>query len=143
MADTILSTFRAYFAHRANPYANRGDLHTAYRADATAGQPATLLGQSASTTYPLPLLLSSETMEAPILVIAPFAPASLPGVTGATDRYAFAGDVTDQGALPPLIRLTSEAFHLTDNTAVLPSDDMADAWAVLGADENYLAVQTR
>ena len=81
-------------------------------------------------------------MEAPILVIAPFAPASLPGVAGATDRYAFAGDVTDQGALPPLIRLTSKAFHLTDNTAVLPSDDMADAWAALGADENYLPAQT-
>ena len=133
-----VSTFRAYYATEPNPYDVRGDLHQAYRADAAAGQPAALLGQTASTTYALPLLLSSEAEEKPLLVIAPFAPASLPGVAGATDKYAFAGDVSASGALPTLVRLTSEAFHLSDNVAVLPAGGMAAAGAARAPNESYL-----
>jgi len=101
--------------------------------------PANLIGILESTIYPLPLLLSG-TDHRLLVAIAPFAPTALPGQAPADGKYVLCGDVTANGVLPSLVRVTNQSFHQMAAVPVLVRGDVATAWTALPAGENLLEI---
>ena len=126
------ATFRRFFRNRNDPFVPRGSLLASFDA-ATATQPALLLSRTMSTEYPLPLLMSGTNHE-PVLAIAPFDRALLPGMAPPAFKYALCGDVTDGGAMPGLLQVNSDSFHQTGQCTVLERADATAAWTAAGPD---------
>ena len=121
--------FREYFHNVADPYPTVESFYNPFRAD-PAVQPATIVNSLESNTYPLALLMAGSDHN-PVLVVAPFSPPALPGAAVAANKYACAGDISPNGALPALVQISNACFHLTDNVDVLVQGDMGAAWAAL------------
>ena len=132
------ATWRTYFDHTTDPYADSGAFYTPYQAVAAITS-ASILDNVESRMYPLPLLMAN-TDGHPILGFAPFTPRVLPGVVPAADKYVFAGEIAPNGALPALVELNAQVFHLTANADVLVPADMVAGWAAVPAGDQYLPV---
>ena len=74
--------------------------------------PADLMSALESTVYPLPLLLSSPDHR-PLVAVAAFAQAALPGLAPANGKLMFCGDIATTGVLPGLVQLINQSFHQT------------------------------
>ena len=121
------STFIAYYQAMPDPYTDdRGALLTAFSA-AGGEAPATLLAASEQERYPLAFLISTTTHH-PLIMIAPWAERSLPGLGGVAEWYVFAGDV-HEGVLPDMVVWEGERFHLVNNATVAAMDQMTASWA--------------
>ena len=116
------TTFRGFYAQAPDPYPDPNAFYAPFRADPLI-QPGTIFNTIESHTYPLMLLMNS-TEHRPIVAVAPFSPQVLPG----TDKYVFAGDISDAGALPAMVTIMNARFHLTDNVDVW----QLQIWTVLG-----------
>ena len=86
------------------------------------------------------MLLMNSTEHHPIVAVAPFSPQVLPGAAAPANKYGFAGDISDAGALPALVTIMNARFHLTDNVDVLVAADLDGAWVILPAGEELLPV---
>ena len=134
----LASTFRRYFHDNASPFAQAADVYAGFE-PIVGITPAAILGSLESPVYPLPLLLANGN-HTPFVALAPFSPGTLPGVPAPADKFAFGGDVSNNGALPSLLTLTTGCFHLTDVIQVLNPADTSAAWAALGPNEPVLPV---
>ncbi len=105
-------------------------------------QPATIVYSLKSNTYSVGVLMASSD-HSPVLAVAPFSPPALPGAMATANKYAFAGDVSLTGALPALVVLMNNYFHLTDNVNVLVQANAAAAWAALPAGQELLVLRLR
>ena len=135
MANPV-SSFCDYYRVNPDPYPDAAAFYTPFRAD-PAVLPATIINSLESPTYPIALLMAG-TDHRPLAAVAPFSPVALPGMGAAANKYVFVGDVSANGALPALVSLTNNCFHLTDNVDVLAAAELAAAWAALPAGEDRL-----
>ena len=132
------TTFCGFYVQAPDPYPDPNAFYTPFRADPLI-QLGTIFNTIESSTYPLMLLMNS-TEHHPIVAVAPFSPQVLPGATAPADKYVFAGDISDAGALPALVTMMNARFHLTDNVDILVAADLDGAWAILPAGEELLPV---
>jgi len=132
----LIRTFLDYYRNVTDPYPDEDTFYHPFRSD-PAVQPATIVNSLESNTYSVAVLMASSD-HTPVLAVAPFSPPALPGAAAAANKYAFAGDVSPTGALPALVVLTNNCFHLTDNVSVRVQADAAAAWAALPAGQELL-----
>ena len=130
MADTA-TTFSDYFVGLPNPFVPRDAQFIGFAA-IPAIQPQAILASLESTQYPSVLLATRED-GTPALFLAPFSAATLPGVAPPAHKYAFYGDFSQAGNPPALLMVTANFFHLSGNTTVLETNDVAAAWTTAPA----------
>jgi len=132
------TTFSGYFQGLANPFVPAGTQYNGFTV-IQANNPLGILASLESTQYPV-VMIASRNDGVPVLYLAAFVPATLPGVAPPINKYAFYGDFSEAGNPPALTQVTPEFFHQTGDVTVLVAADIAAAWAAVPAGTNYLPV---
>ena len=103
------SSLAEWFGNNANPCASSAQLLHPFRDEPNLVE--TIYTSLTTTTYPLPLLVNGED-GSPHVILMPFNENTLPGQPVGR-KFALVGDVTTQGAVPPLIIVPRPWFQLT------------------------------
>lgn len=130
------TTFAEFYGAAVNPYGTAAAQYNGFTPE-PALQPQGILQSLESASYPSALIASSSD-NTPILYLAPFSAATLPGVAPPVNKTAYLGDFSLAGNPPALVTVTPSYFHLSGNTSVLVVGDTGAAWAALPAGDLVL-----
>ena len=127
-----LRSFRGHFLHATDPDAGGNGLQTAFRPDAAAGQPATLLERSQSSVSAIVFLGLDTNTSKPEMAINPVRAPVAAGQAPSTNWYCWGADFTREGQQPMGRAITSNALHLALANRVPPVAEMGPAWVAHG-----------
>jgi hypothetical protein len=130
------TTFEEFFGAVANPYVP-GEVQYYGFAPQPALQPQGILQSLESASYPS-VLIAATTNITPILYLAPFAAATLPGVVPPVNKTAYMEDFSQAGNPPALVTVTRSYFHLSGNVSTVVVGDVGAAWMALPAGDDFL-----
>ena len=90
--------------------------------------------------YPV-FYLGTDTHGRPIVVGAPFS-TDMPGRADNTgNNWAFCGDLSPTGTMCPLVEVSDQHFHLTQNVFVPEYNHLLGTWNALDPNETHLPPQ--
>ena len=130
------TTYAEYFGTAANPYEPRKAQYNGFAPQPTL-QPQGILQSLESASYPS-ALIAATTDNTPILYLAPFSAATLPGVAPPVNKTAFLGDFSQAGNPPALVTVIPGFFHLSGNVSVAEVGDVGAAWTALPVGDDFL-----
>ena len=139
MAAPPPRNFRGLLATLPDPYAdNIGGFVGAFAVGGPT--PQVCFAQMRVNGYPS-FYLGTDTAGRLIVVGAPFS-TDMPGRADNTgNNWAFCGDLSPTGTMCPLVEVSSQHFHLTQNVFVPDDDHLLATWNALDPNETHLPPQ--
>ena len=145
MAAAPPNNFRELVASTADPWeTNPGGLLDAFQADAPpAGpSPAECFTMCEMGTYASFYIATNSQDHRPIVIGAAYSTDMVGRADNTNAKWVLCGDLTPEGAMPPITMLAQANFHLTGNITVPIRGQFAAAFAALAPGITHLPVQT-
>jgi hypothetical protein len=141
MATALPNNFRELLTAMDDPWENdAGGLLQAFRADAPPNgpSPADCFAICEASTYPTWYLASNQEDHCPMVIGAAYNTDMVGRADNTLAKWVLCGDLTPEGAMPPVTMLAQASFRLTGNSTVPLRPDFVAGFAALPPGSTHL-----